>query len=615
MSDTIEQVRATAADLQDVAPDPSLAVASGPAGGGDKPPRTPSDDDPPPPDDPHDPIMRAAEQPLNDFGNGQRFVIHFGDDVLFVPRVGWFTWSGQVWEKDDDQLAVRARAQRIAALIEQETQHIRPTKKDVLLIAEERRLRKRRLDLVEIPEADRAENHQEEVGTIAARLRSIEALLKDHKSLIGRRLTHAKNAGNNGPLGHMLTESQTSLAVPYDALDAGPLDVNTATGLLRFSVLDLSDEGASKQAEMQILPHARDQRLSKMMPVDHDPEARSPMFDEFLARIHPDREMREFLKRWFGLSMTALTGDQKMAFFYGSGANGKSVLVDLMARILGNYSATARIETLTGNARRGGGDATPDLIPLMGARSVRTSEPDEGQRLQEGLIKELTGGEPLMVRALHSDFIEVKPIFKLTMSGNHKPEIRGTDDGIWRRVMLVPFDIQIPETERDPDLGKKLWIERSGVLNWLCEGLMDYLEGGLAPPENVIEATREFREESDPIGAFLTSCFVITGEFSDTILSKELGDAFNYHLMERGLSAWKPTTFAKQIAAKSRHWRHPETGRQFEKGKASISLYAGLKFTDAFGRRFRDAPRDHQGRPLGVASSHAPDPDNAEQRE
>ncbi len=91
--------------------------------------------------------------------------------------------------------------------------------------------------------------------------------------------------------------------------------------------------------------------------------------------------------------------------------------------------------------------------------------------LQEGLIKELTGGEPILVRALHSDFVEVRPQFKLTISGNHKPEIRGTDDGIWRRVMLVPFDVQIPEAERDQDLGKKLWEERSGILNWLVKGV------------------------------------------------------------------------------------------------------------------------------------------------
>lgn len=581
-------------------------------GNSSDPPHIPPDDPGPhpddpgsPADDPHDPIMQAANLPLNDYGNGQRFKIHFGEDVIYVPRVSWFTWSGMVWEKDPDNLAVRRKAQKIAALIEAETKFIEPSGKEKAMIAEEGRLLKRFEDLQALTEADQGDDHKEEVGTIQARLKTIEATLKTHKSLIGRRLTHARNAGNNGPLGHMLTESQTDLVVPYENLDAGKLDINTESGVLRFTVTDTPDERVKKKAEMVLVPHARDQLLSKLMPLTFDREAKAPLFDAFLARIQPDIEMRQFLQRWFGLSMTAIP-EQKLAFFYGSGANGKSVLVDLMGKAMGNYAATARIESLTGTNRRGGGDATPDLVPLMGGRMVRATEPDEGQRLQEALIKELTGGEPMLIRSLNKDFIEVLPFFKLTMSGNHKPDIRGTDDGIWRRVMLVPFDIQIPESERDPDLGKKLWEERAGIMNWLIEGLLEYLEYGLEPPQGVLEATREYREESDPIGAFLTRCCVISGDHHDTVLSKELGEAFNFHLMERGYSSWKPTTFARQVSTKSKQWRHPETGRQFTKGKASISQYIGIMFTDAFNKRFRDAPRDHNGRIISAAPAVAP---------
>ncbi|MBL3587804.1 hypothetical protein JMM61_21090, partial [Rhodovulum sulfidophilum] len=288
----------------------------------------------------------------------------------------------------------------------------------------------------------------------------------------------------------------------YEDLDADPLTVNTLSGTLRFSTV--AAEGMSPVAELRVQPeHLRGDLLSKIMPVAYDRTAKAPRWEAFLEEILPDATVRDFVQRWMGLSMTGIKM-QRLAFFYGGGANGKSVLVDTIARVLGPYAATARIESLTGTNRRGGGDATPDLIPLMGARFVRTSEPDEGQRLQEGLIKELTGGEPLMIRALHSDFLEFSPYFKLTMSGNHKPEIRGTDDGIWRRVLLVPFDVQIPEERRDPELANKLWEEAPGILNWLIAGLTDFLEGGLRPPDRVLEATAEYREESDPVGAFLT---------------------------------------------------------------------------------------------------------------
>lgn len=532
-------------------------------------------------------LRRGAVQPLNDYGNGQRFVIHFGADVMFVPRVGWFTWDGRVWVKDPDQLAVRRRAQKLSDLVAREVPYLQMRDAGALDTL---------ASVSAIPKTDRT----------ADQAAAHDAAGK----MIGRHRSFATTTGNSTRIDNAAKEAGVELAVEFDALDAGPLEVNTQSGVLRFSVIDMRDDGAGLAANMTLQPHERGQRLTKMMPVDHDPAAPHPQFDAFLERVQPDREMREFLKRWLGLSMTGLPM-QRLAFFYGGGANGKSVLVDLIARIMGNYAATARIESLTGTNRRGGSEATPDLIPLMGARMVRTSEPDEGQRLQEGLIKELTGGEPIQVRALHSDFIEVRPIFKLTMSGNHKPDIRGTDDGIWRRVMLVPFDVQIPEEERDPKLGEKLWEERSGILNWLIEGLCDFLETGLAPPEAVTAATREYREESDPIGVFLTTCCTVTGDPSDTIPSKVLGDAFTYHLLERGMSAWKPATFSRQISAKARHWRHPSTGKQFTKGKASISQYLGLRLTDSFKRRFENAPKDHQGRPLGV-SEDAPHPNTGD---
>lgn len=599
-------IRAAFDRAEDIEPVEGLAPPSGMAGGPpDGPPAPPPSDGPPPEgEDPErlERLQAAAELPLNDLGNGQRFVLHFGEESLWVPRVGWFVWNGSVWRKDDDQLAVRARAQRLSALIADEVPHLKMLPDERAAIEEMPALDRRAAELDAISGEDRSAEMTDELLKIRSRLTLLGKAKARYEKRVGRHLSFAQTTGNSARMDNALEEAGFLLPRLFDDLDADPLAVNTESGTLRFRRIDLRAEGAGVTAEVTLAPHDRADYLTKIVPAPYAPDAPCPQWDAFLQRIQPDGEMRRFLQRWLGLSLSGLPM-QKLAFFYGGGANGKSVLVDVIARIAGSYAATARIESLTGQNRRGGGDATPDLIPLMGARMVRTSEPDEGQRLQEGLIKELTGGEPLLVRALHADFIEVRPIFKLTISGNHKPEIRGTDDGIWRRVMLVPFDVQIPEEERDETLARRLFDEeRAGILNWLVEGLREVLEIGLSPPDQVVEATRAYREEQDPIGVFLTTCCTITGDPSDVLSAKDMANAFAYHLMERGMTAWKPSTFSRRLAPMAGQWRHPETGMQFGKGKASVSQYTGIRFTDRFRRAFDAAPKDVQGRPLGVAS-------------
>lgn len=543
-------------------------------------------------------LIEAAKLPLNDHGNGQRFGLHFGVDCMFVPRVGWHVWDGRVWQKDPDQLAVRGFAQALAARIAAEIRHLVPTRADADLIAALPDLKARVAELRAIPAARRDAAQKRDLAVTEHQMIQAEAA---SDALDRRRRGHARFAnqsGNSGRIDNALREGGVALAVAHDALDPNPLDINTETGTLRFTLTEMREDGATSVADVALRAHDRQDRLTKLAAVPYDPAATAPGFDAFLRRIQPDASMRGFLQRWFGLSMTALPM-QKLVFLYGNGANGKSVLVDLIARTLGNYAATARIESLTGFNRRGGGDATPDLIPLMGARLVRTSEPDEGQRLQEGLIKELTGGEPILMRGLHADFIEVRPFFKLTMSGNHKPEIQGTDDGIWRRVLLVPFDVQIPEGERDLNFGDRLFAaEAPGILNWLRDGLIDYLEGGLQPPEAVIAATTEYRQESDPIGVFLAECCVVTGDPADVILATDVLHGFALHTAERGMGVWKDRKFSLQMSDKAGKWRDPATGRQFAKGKSSRAQYVGLRFTDVFKARLENAPRDGQGRPL-----------------
>ncbi|AGT09700.1 DNA primase family protein [Paracoccus aminophilus] len=592
----VEEVRSLMTNAEDVSlPDGMSSPGSGEYDYPEDylPPPPPPEDGAPQDDGPEDPVSRASREPLNDLGNGRRFVIHFGDDVLFVSQVGWFVWDGARWHKDDEisrdvSPLIRGRAQKMSGLIEQEIDWLQPSPRDRQLLNEERDQRKRRAEIEATPDYAGDESLMTELSNIAGRLRSIDSALKNHKSLIGRRLTHAKNAGNSGPMSNLIAEARVMLAKSVDQMDKSDLDVNTLTGVLRFE--RITAEGMAPMSDVKLIPHERGQLLTKVMPVEYDPEAKCPRFAAFLEQIQPNIAMRQFIQRWFGLSMTGLDV-QKLAFFHGGGANGKSVLVDLMGRMMGDYSASARIESLTGKNKKGGSDSQPDLMPLIAARMVRTSEPEEGERLQEGLIKALTGGEPMMIRALYADFITFRPIFKLTISGNHLPDIRGGDDGIWRRLMLVNFPVQIPEEKRIPkkELDEILWAERSGILNWLVQGALDYLEKGLAEPQEVLEATGSYRKDSDPIGTFLADATVVSGYEGDFMTARELGDAFNYWIEERGEARWGPRTVSVRLKAKADVWRHPETNRTFTPGKSGVTGYRGIRLDQTFAQRMREA--------------------------
>lgn len=547
------------------------------------------------------PAARCVDLALNDFGNGQRLLVHFGPDLVFVSRVGWFVWDGTRYTPDPDGIAVRRRAHQLTELISQEIWYMPIDEEDEAVLREVEAAQDEMSELLDKGKS-RDEIDDRRLTFLVALRKEADRIKEKRDKSIGRRLTHAKNAGNTNALKNLMIEAGATVARPLTDLDSDPLMINTLGGVLRFSTEPGEDDGGQwappPRVIIERLDHDRAQLLSKVMPVAYDPAARCPLFLKSLERVQPIPEMRRFLQRWFGYSMTGLTAEQKFAFFYGSGANMKSVLVDLMAKIMGDYAASAKIESITGRNRRGGGDATPDLVPLIGARFVRTSEPDDGQRLQEGLIKELTGGEPILVRALNENFVLVYPIFKLTISGNHKPEIHGGDDGIWRRVMLVPFDVQIPAEERDPDLGAKLWEERAGVLNWLIEGLKDYLAHGLQVPEQVLAATAEYRDDSDPLATFLTSCCAVTGNAEHSIRSKDLSEAFAFWMDESGQGAWTPRTIYKRLKAKADKWKSPATGKTFVRRKSSDPFYDGIVLISPFREQFEEHQRAQVSRDL-----------------
>ena len=256
----------------------------------------------------------------------------------------------------------------------------------------------------------------------------------------------------------------------------------------------------------EVHPHRREHFLTRACPVVFDAKAQCPEWQKFLERVLPDRDVREYVQRFAGYSLTGSTAEQSLAFLYGSGRNGKSVFLETLGLLLGDYHTATRVDSLA--VTRGGGIPN-DVAALAGARLVTVSETPEGVRLNESLVKDLTGGDTITARFLRHEFFQFKPQFKLWIRGNHKPQIRGTDDGIWRRLALVPFTVQIPLAEVDPGLSERLQGELSGILNWAIEGCRAWQQSGLRPPQAVTEAVAEYRDEMDTLGEFIADCCLI----------------------------------------------------------------------------------------------------------
>lgn len=251
----------------------------------------------------------------------------------------------------------------------------------------------------------------------------------------------------------------------------------------------------------ELLPHCREHMLTRCIPVAYDSQAAAPKWDQFLRQILPDPEVQAFLQRFAGYSLTGSTTEQVLLFLIGNGRNGKSVYTETLAALLGEYHTAAGISSLTTQRRTG---IPNDIAALAGARLVTVSEPQQGIQLHEAMIKDLTGGDTIVARFLRKEHFTFKPQLKLVFRGNHRPRITGTDDGIWRRLLLVPFNVQIPSENVNPDLLSELREELPGILAWAVRGCLEWEERGkLSPPKVVLDTVREYREEMDPLAHFL----------------------------------------------------------------------------------------------------------------
>lgn len=292
--------------------------------------------------------------------------------------------------------------------------------------------------------------------------------------------------------------------------------------------------------------HRREDLISKISPVEFDPNAEAPRWEKFLIEIFGnDMELINFIQRAVGYSMSGDTSEQCLFILYGEGANGKTTFLNTLQNIFGDYALTTEIKTLLTKKFDG---ISNDIARLVGARFVIGAEAEAGRSFSESLLKQLTGGDKISARFLRQEAFEFTPQLKLWLATNKLPKIRGRDVAIWRRVKLIPFEITFTENEQDKELGNKLLTEKAGIINWAFQGFQEWQNMGLETPEIVDKATLQYKIDTDPIGGFVEEhCIEDSEAFVSATLIYEEYKKWADKSGERQLSQ---TAFGKLLTAR-----------------------------------------------------------------
>jgi len=304
--------------------------------------------------------------------------------------------------------------------------------------------------------------------------------------------SHAKRSEGRARIEAMVALAQSELPIRPDELDLDPWLLNTASG-----TVDLSTG--------EVRGHDRDDMLTKLAPVGYDPDAEAPAWEAFLGRILPDEAVREFVRRLAGYSLTGSTREHVLPILYGSGANGKSTFVNTLMQAMGDYASQTAPDLLLAKQ----GSHPTELADLFGTRLAASIEVNEGRRFNESLVKQLTGGDTVKARRLYENFWQFEPSHKVWLATNHRPDVRGTDQAIWRRIKLIPFTVSIPPEEQDTELPEKLRDELPGVLAWAVKGCLEWQRDGLGEPDEVRRATNQYRAHMDILAGFVDERCVI----------------------------------------------------------------------------------------------------------
>ncbi len=287
---------------------------------------------------------------------------------------------------------------------------------------------------------------------------------------------------------NIMNELMHRKTVTPDDFDKDDMLLNVANGYI-----DLTSR--------ELYKHNINRMFSQIANTDYSEKMQPAVWLDFLNDIFAgDKAVIRYIQKALGYSLTGSTREQIMFILFGKGRNGKSIFVEVISEILGDYSNNMQAKSLMVKKND---NVNTDIARLSKARFVTSSEPNEGFRFDEGLIKQLTGGDKVTARFLYAEEFEYTPKFKIWVSTNHKPIIRGTDDGIWRRLVLIPFDVQIPEEKVDKDLKYKLLREAPAILNWMAEGAYMWMQEGLEMPDKLKAASKAYRTEMDVIEQFI----------------------------------------------------------------------------------------------------------------
>ena len=387
--------------------------------------------------------------PYNDTWNAERLIDKYGEDIRYNPSRGWYIWNGMCWEFD-------------------ELNKVRTMANDAIG------------SLYQYDSAMRAKYHKG----------------GEKKNAYTEFVGWVAKARNTNRKDNMIREAES-----WEDIRTLPKQFDTGKCLVNLQ------NGTMDMETMTFYPHKKDDLITKVMPIDYDPGAKTKLWDEFLDKIFQgNKNIISLIQRAAGYSFSALTTEQCIFILYGTGKNGKSTFLDTIKRLLADYTKNAPVATFM--RKDWGSSNNFELARLFGARLITTGEPDKGDRFAESLIKQITGGESINAEHKYKDPFEFYPEFKLWIGTNYKPEIIGTDLGIWRRIMLIPFDYFFTVEERDISFPDKLLAELPGIFNWAMEGFKAWQKTGLNPPPEVLTATEDYREEMDVFQNFINDCMI-----------------------------------------------------------------------------------------------------------
>lgn len=318
----------------------------------------------------------------------------------------------------------------------------------------------------------------------------VEAAEAESEGLSSDLAKHASKSGSAPRIRYMieLSRSEPGVAVLPEELDSGPFLLNVRNGTLDLRTGQLRD-------------HRREDLITRCLGVPYDETAKAEHWQKFIVDVMGGSfELADFLRRAVGYSLTGDIREHVLFFLHGDGANGKSTFLNTVLALLGSYGRQLEPDILmvSRNERHPTG-----LADLQSTRFAVGMEIEDGRRLHESLVKQMTGGDRMTARRMRQDNREFWPTHKLWLAANNRPQISGTDNGIWRRILLLPFTVTIPKEKQDRELAAKFLEELPGILRWAVVGCLEWLRDGLQPPEDVMMATESYRKEEDVLAEFI----------------------------------------------------------------------------------------------------------------